>query len=127
MANSKGVITDSGTVVEETAVLGVPSVQMRKATERPQVYDCRSSVKFDPAEPERYPVEEVFAKLDAIRGTAWEHGLGDGKASQRIVDDLARRAREDDFRGHRPEQYHLDIRRSYREDGLDELVAGTAG
>jgi UDP-N-acetylglucosamine 2-epimerase len=127
MVNAKGVITDSGTVVEETAVLGVPSVQMRKATERPQVYDCRSSVKFDPAEPEKYPVEEVYAKLDGIRGTSWEHKLGDGRASERIVNDLARRAREDDFRGHLPWQYHLDISRSYREDGLEDLIAARTG
>jgi UDP-N-acetylglucosamine 2-epimerase len=100
-------------------------VQMRKATERPQVYDALTSVKFDPSEPEKYPVEEVFAKVEYLAGTTWEHGLGDGKASQRIVDDLARRAREDDFRGHRPEQYHLDIGRSYRDDGLaDVLTAG---
>jgi UDP-N-acetylglucosamine 2-epimerase (non-hydrolysing) len=123
MYNSKGVITDSGTVVEETAVLGVPSVQMRKATERPQVYDCGSSVKFDPARPDDYPADVVYAKLDAIRGRKWEHGLGDGKASERIIADLARRAREDDFRGHLPEQYHLPIERSYREDGLDALIA----
>jgi UDP-N-acetylglucosamine 2-epimerase len=122
MYNSKGVITDSGTVVEETAVLGVPSVQMRKATERPQVYDCGSSVKFDPARADDYPADVVYAKLDAIRGRKWEHGLGDGKASERIIADLARRAREDDFRGHLPEQYHLPIERSYREDGLDELI-----
>lgn len=122
MYNSKGVITDSGTVVEETAVLGVPSVQMRKATERPQVYDCGSSVKFDPARADEYPADVVYAKLDAIRGRKWEHGLGDGHASERIVADLARRAREDDFRGHRPEQYHLPIERSYREDGLDSLI-----
>jgi UDP-N-acetylglucosamine 2-epimerase len=127
MVNAKGVITDSGTVVEETAVLGVPSVQMRKATERPQVYDCRSSVKFDPAEPEKYPVDEVYAKLDGIRGTSWEHKLGDGRASERIVNDLARRAREDDFRGHLPWQYHLDISRSYREDGLEDLIAARTG
>ena len=126
MVNAKGVITDSGTVVEETAVLGVPSVQMRKATERPQVYDARSSVKFDPADPDAYPVDEVFAKLDYLAGTTWEHKLGDGKASQRIVDDLARRAREDDFRGHLPEQYHLDISRSYRDDGLADIVPSDA-
>jgi UDP-N-acetylglucosamine 2-epimerase len=125
MANAKGVITDSGTVVEETAVLGVPSVQMRKATERPQVYDCRSSVKFDPACADEYPVEEVFAKLNYLATTTWQHGLGDGKASQRIIDDLARRAREDDFRGHLPEQYHLDISRSYRDDGLADVLAAT--
>lgn len=122
MYNSKGVITDSGTVVEETAVLGVPSIQMRKSTERPQVYDCGSSVKFDPARADDYPADVVYAKLDAIRGRKWEHGLGDGHASERIVADLARRAREDDFRGHLPEQYHLPIERSYREDGLDALI-----
>jgi UDP-N-acetylglucosamine 2-epimerase len=120
--NAKGVITDSGTVVEETAVLGVPSVQMRKATERPQVYDCRSSVKFDPALPEQYRADEVFAKVRYLAGTTWDHGLGDGKASERIVADLARRARENDFWGHLPEQYHLDVSRSYREDGLADVL-----
>jgi UDP-N-acetylglucosamine 2-epimerase (non-hydrolysing) len=124
MVNAKAVITDSGTVVEETAVLGVPSVQMRKATERPQVYDCRSSVKFDPAEPDAYPIADVYAKLDSLVGTTWQHGLGDGKASERIVADLVRRAREDDFRGHLPEQYHLDISRSYRGDGLEDVLVG---
>jgi UDP-N-acetylglucosamine 2-epimerase len=122
MVNAKGVITDSGTVVEETAVLGVPSVQMRKATERPQVYDARSSVKFDPAEADAYPADEVFAKVNYLAGTTWEHNLGDGNASQRIVADLARRARDDDFRGHLPEHYHLDVSRSYRDDGLADLV-----
>ena len=39
MTNARGVITDSGTVVEETCVLQIPCIQMRKATERPQVYD----------------------------------------------------------------------------------------
>jgi UDP-N-acetylglucosamine 2-epimerase len=106
-------------VVEEAAVLGVASVQMRRATERPQVYDAGASVKFDPAAPEDYPPARVLEKLATISGTTWEHGLGDGKASQRIVHDLVRRAQEDDFRGHRPEQYHLDVSRSYRGDGLD--------
>jgi UDP-N-acetylglucosamine 2-epimerase len=126
MANAKGVITDSGTVVEETAVLGVPSIQMRKATERPQVYDARSSVKFDPAEPDAYPADEVFARANYLVRTTWEHNLGDGRASQRIVDDLVRRARDGDFRGHRPEQYHLDISRSYRDDGLGAITSADA-
>ncbi len=39
-------------------MLQVPSLQMRKSTERPQVYDVGSSVKFDPAEPEKYPAAE---------------------------------------------------------------------
>lgn len=118
MVNSRGVLTDSGTVVEETAILGVPSLQIRKATERPQVYDCGSSVKFDPTRPERYPSDVVYRKLESLVGKKWNHGLGDGKASQRVVADLIDRVHRDGFRMHLPERYHLDIRRSYREDGL---------
>ena len=68
LVNSRGVLTDSGTVVEETAVLGVPSLQIRKATERPQVYDCGSSVKFDPARPQDYPADALYAKLESLHG-----------------------------------------------------------
>jgi UDP-N-acetylglucosamine 2-epimerase (non-hydrolysing) len=121
MANARGVITDSGTVVEETAVLQVPSVQMRRASERPQVYDCGSSVKFDPSMPERYPFDKVLHKAESLYGKTWEHKLGDGHASERIIEDLVRRANTPDgFRGHLPERYHLDIRRSYRDDGLPD-------
>lgn len=118
MVNSRGVITDSGTVVEETCVLQVPSLQIRKATERPQVYDAGSSVKFDPTQPERYPHDVLYKKLESLYGKTWEHNLGDGKASERIVNDLLDRLRNDGFRMHKPEVYHLDIARSYREDGL---------
>lgn len=118
MVNSRGVLTDSGTVVEETAILQVPSVQMRRSTERPQVYDARSSVKFDPTEPERYPPSEVFGKLERLVGTTWEHGLGDGLSSKRIVDDIVFRFRNNSFAGHQPKNYHLDISRSYQGDGL---------
>lgn len=118
MVNSRGIITDSGTVVEEASILQVPSVQVRKSTERPQVYDVRSSVKFDPERPEDYPAPRIFGKLDALFGTSWQHMLGDGKSSERIVADLRRRTVEGDFARHRPEHYHLPIARSYQEDGL---------
>jgi UDP-N-acetylglucosamine 2-epimerase len=118
MVNSRGVITDSGTVVEETCVLQVPSLQMRKSTERPQVYDVGSSVKFDPAEPEKYPAAEVFRKVEKLFGRKWPQTLGDGKSSARIAEDLHRRIVENDFFRHRPEQYHVPIARSFRPDGL---------
>jgi UDP-N-acetylglucosamine 2-epimerase len=119
MANARGVMTDSGTVVEETCVLQVPSLQMRHSTERPQVYDVGSSVKFDPSESERYPAEVVFGKLEALHGTSWDASvLGDGRASERIADDLHRRLAECGFARHRPELYHVPIARSYRDDGL---------
>ena len=118
MVNSRGVITDSGTVVEETCVLQVPSLQIRKATERPQVYDAGSSVKFDPSQPDKYPYDIIYKKFESLYGKTWEHNLGDGKASERVVNDLLNRLRNDGFRMHKPEKYHLDISRSYREDGL---------
>ncbi len=119
MVNSRGVITDSGTVVEETCVLQVPSLQMRKATERPQVYDVGSSVKFDPDEAEKYDYQEIYRKLEGLYGQTWKNPLGDGKASERIAADLlARLDQEDGFRGHRRKDYHLNTERSYREDGL---------
>jgi UDP-N-acetylglucosamine 2-epimerase (non-hydrolysing) len=118
IVNSRGVITDSGTVVEETCVLQVPSLQMRKATERPQVYDVGSSVKFDPADAGRYPRDIVFHKLEQLHGRSWNHNLGDGKASGRIVADLENRMRSGGFRMHEPDDYHLDVHRSFREDGL---------
>ena len=119
MVNSRGLITDSGTVVEETCVLQVPSLQIRKATERPQVYDAGSSVKFDPTRPEDYPFDTIYRKLEGLYGKTWEHNLGDGKASERVVADLVERMNNDGFRMHKPEDYHLDISRSYREDGLE--------
>ena len=118
MVNSRGVITDSGTVVEETCVLQVPSLQIRKATERPQVYDAGSSVKYDPTQPDRYPHDIIFHKFEDLFGKKWEHNLGDGKASERIVNDLLNRLRNNGFRMHKPEDYHLEIARSYREDEL---------
>ncbi len=118
IVNSRGVFTDSGTVVEETCVLQVPSVQMRHSTERPQVYDAGSSVKFDPADAENYPAPEVLRKLDSLYGTGWQHTLGDGHASERIAQDLRRRTLENNFRRHQPEHYHVPIERAYRGDGL---------
>ena len=118
MTNSAGVITDSGTVVEETSVLGIPSLQMRKATERPQTYDSKSSVKFDPSRPKDYPAETIFKKLSFLSKTKWEHNLGDGKASERIYLDVVDRLINDKVSNHRREDYHLNTERSYREDGI---------
>jgi UDP-N-acetylglucosamine 2-epimerase (non-hydrolysing) len=123
LANSRGALTDSGTVVEETAVLGVPSLQIRRATERPQVYDCGSSVKFDPSRAEDYDADQLYAKLERLHGGAWEHGLGDGRASERLVDDLVSALVSGAIRGHRPEDSHIDVSRSYRDDGLPDSVS----
>jgi len=119
MTHSKGVITDSGTIPEECSVLNIPCVQMRKATERPQVYDVGGCVKFDPDRIDIYPPQVVFRKLNSLVGKQWEHTLGDGESSRRIADDLIRRVRTSDLRGHLYEHNHLPIARSLREDEID--------
>lgn len=119
LTHSRGVITDSGTLVEESAILQIPSIQMRKSTERPQTYDCRSSVKFDPSRAKNYDYENIFSKLENLFGTSWNHGLGDGLASERILKDICRRIGDPNgFRRHEPQFLHLNTARSYQGDLL---------
>ena len=39
-------LSDSGTVIEEACILGIPTVQMRHSTERPEVYEVRFIYKI---------------------------------------------------------------------------------
>ncbi|MBI4097675.1 MAG: UDP-N-acetylglucosamine 2-epimerase, partial [Candidatus Levybacteria bacterium] len=114
----KALFTDSGTLNEEACVLGVPCINLRKSTERPQVYDVGASVKFDPDNPSKYKPETIYKKLEKISRTPWKHNLGDGKASKRIAEDIIRRLRENRIRGFLPKDNHLPIERSFIEDGI---------
>ncbi len=119
LTKAQAVFTDSGTVIEETCVLGIPAIQMRKSTERPQVYDVQSCVKFDPEQPKKYPFGRVLKKLAYIQQhRTWKQPLGDGCASKRIAQDLIKRVRTNAFRTHSPKALHLSTERSYREDGI---------
>lgn len=42
--NAAGVLTDSGTVQEESCILGVPNVTLRDTTERPETLECGSNI-----------------------------------------------------------------------------------
>ena len=103
IVSSEGVLTDSGTIVEEAAVLGVPTIQMRSSTERPQVYDCGASLKFDPHE--FSDNAEIFVRLSSLKNSRWRQPFGDGMASYRIVNDLIDRFRNEDFQGHQPAKF----------------------
>jgi UDP-N-acetylglucosamine 2-epimerase len=81
LKSARLVMTDSGTVVEEGSILGIPTIQIRRSTERPEVYWSGSSLKFDPHQDNfEYP-KNVFP-------SSWTHGLGDGDASIKIIEDL---------------------------------------
>ena len=111
MSISKGVLTDSGTIVEEAAILGVPSIQMRTSTERFQVYTCGASIKFDPFNP---PSENItISKLLNLQKIQWKQPFGDGRASYRIVKDLLRRFKDDNFNGHHKSKFEPFSTKSY--------------
>ena len=111
LVNSLGVLTDSGTVVEEAAILGVPTIQMRKSTERPEVYEFGSAIKFDPHLD--FNLGEIIKKFQELNGKSWKHTFGDGKASLRIVEDLLKRYSQGTFPGHQMEKYHPYSKRSF--------------
>ena len=119
-SNSLGIFTDSGTLIEEACVLGIPSIQMRRSTERPQVYDAGGTVKFNPLLEHREDyVIDTLRKFDSILGKKWVHNLGNGKSSERIVNDIKKLANENkSFSNHSLNNLHLNYQRAYRDDGL---------
>ena len=88
VAGSAGVLTDSGGIQEETTFLGLPCFTLRASTERPITVSMGTNVLLG-LEPER--IAEVPALIAAARGKeSTVPPLWDGKASERIVDVLAR-------------------------------------
>lgn len=116
VVNSRGVLCDSGTLVEECSVLNVPCCNLKISSERPEIYEVGGCVKFDPTRPEKYPAKKIFAKMESLVGKKWKHKFGDGKTSERIAKDLIKRVLGEDVRRHKPKDYHFQINRSYQED-----------
>lgn len=81
--NSKGVITDSGGITEETTVMGIPCMTLRNSTERPETCEIGTNELIG-SSPEA--LKESLGKLFSGK---WKKGgipnLWDGKASDRIV------------------------------------------
>ena len=81
--HSKGVITDSGGITEETTVMGVPCFTLRDSTERPETVTVGTNelLGTDPA-----ALEPAFERLFAGQ---WKQGSipekWDGKTAERIV------------------------------------------
>ena len=112
LQNSSYCISDSGTVVEEACVLGIPSIQLRYSTERPEVYEVGSSIKFDPTlKYENYNL--LHESAESLTNSNWQQPFGDGTASQTIVEDLIYLSKSNDFNKHKKENYDFDISRSF--------------
>lgn len=80
--NSKAVITDSGGIQEETTVLKVPCITLRKNSERPETI----TVGTNELVPDIKQLKQITDKLFANK---WKKGgipeLWDGKTAQRIA------------------------------------------
>jgi UDP-N-acetylglucosamine 2-epimerase (non-hydrolysing) len=93
MSDSRGAITDSGGIQEETTVLGIACLTMRENTERP-VTISHGTNRLVGTDPER-----IVAGWRAARdqhGPARVPPLWDGHAASRIVEVLRREAGERD-------------------------------
>lgn len=84
--NSKAAITDSGGIQEETTVMRVPCLTLRKNTERPETVSIGSNVLIGD------DMDLLKHNLGAIFQNAWKQSnipaLWDGKTSERIMDIL---------------------------------------
>ena len=114
MKDSDYVISDSGTVVEEACIIGKPSIQMRHSTERPEVYDVSSSIKFDPSE-DINDFEIYINKVNKLISNKWEQPFGDGKSSEKIVNDLVELSKSDTFFKHHRNDYSYDVSNAFKE------------
>ena len=109
---SKGVITDSGTVVEEACILGIPSIQMRHSTERPEVYDVGASVKFDPVRD--YDYQEIYKKLSKLHDRSWTQPFGDGHASEKMAYKILQLLNSSLLENHQPNMNSIGAKRAFR-------------
>ncbi len=84
MADARLVLTDSGGVQEETTILGVPCLTLRRNTERPITIEMGTN-KLIGSGPDAIR-NAAFAALDASRPAPTQPPLWDGKAGERIAD-----------------------------------------
>ena len=83
MASARLVLTDSGGIQEETTILGVPCLTLRKNTERP-VTVMQGTNTIVGSEPKRI-LAEALAILNGRNKAGRVPKFWDGRAAERIV------------------------------------------
>lgn len=86
MANAKLVLTDSGGIQEETAILEVPCLTLRDNTERPCTVECGMNKVI--GNDYRRIVDEAYQVLSLGISKTKVPDFWDGHASERVVDHL---------------------------------------
>ena len=83
---SKGVITDSGGVSEETTVMNIPCMTIRDSTERPETIEMGTNVLLGTSP------KAIKPAMEKLFSNKWKNAkippLWDGKSSERIVKEL---------------------------------------
>jgi UDP-N-acetylglucosamine 2-epimerase (non-hydrolysing) len=84
MQNSKGLLTDSGGIQEETTFLNIPCLTLRDNTERPVTVDLGTNILLP------LDKELILENLEKVISGNWKQGqiprLWDGKAAERMAD-----------------------------------------
>ena len=83
MSNAKVVLTDSGGIQEETTILGIPCITLRKNTERPVTLTHGTNMLAG-ADPETI-IQTVSRVLQGMEQPASPPPFWDGNAAKRIV------------------------------------------
>ena len=86
---------------------------MRYSTERPEVYDVKASIKFDPTVNHANIIETIDKVSKLKKGL--KNPFGEGNSSEIIVNDLIELSNSDSFRRHMPSDYPFDTSRSFKE------------
>ena len=87
---------------------------MRHSTERPEVYDVSSSIKFDPSE-DINDFEIYINKVNKLISSKWKQPFGDGNSSEKIVNDLIELSSTDTFNKHNRNDYSYDVSNAFKE------------
>ena len=81
--NALCVITDSGTVPEETLYFGKPCVTIRDSTERPETIEAGSNILSGLNSEDIFQCVKQMTSI--VPNWKWDLSLGDGKTASKVV------------------------------------------
>lgn len=80
-SNAKVIFTDSGSIQEESCVLGIPCITIRDNTERPESIEVNANILTNS---DFLSIKNVYEK-QIKNSSQWKNPYGDGTASEKIL------------------------------------------